>query len=183
MSTKYMGSNALAKLCELVKSAVSALEAAIPTKTSDLTNDSGYLTTDTFSQTYATKTELQDVDEAKLDKSVITLKKNSGTSSSVAKNTYKSVTSLSLEAGIWAIKGTLQFAANTVGYRAGCIHTSAAWSGENGFQIAATPSGTAVAQASAIVTLTSTTTYHLVAYHTSTSSLSISGWLQAVRLK
>lgn len=203
MSTKYMGSNALAKLCEIVKSAVSALEAAIPTKTSDLTNDSGFLTTDTFSQTYATKTELQDVDdmvstkvdatdyalamrsmdEAKLNKSIITLKTNSDSTTSVAKNTYKSVTSLSLEAGTWVIKGTLQFAANTVGYRAGCIHTSAAWSGANGFQIAATPSGSAVAQAAAIVTLTATTTYHLVAYHTSTSALGISGWMQAVRLK
>lgn len=102
---------------------------------------------------------------------------------SVATGKYKAICALSLEAGTWVIKGTLQFAANTVGYRAGCIHTSAAWNGANGFQIAPTPSGSAVAQAAAIVTLTATTTYHLVAYHTSTSSLGISGWMQAVRLK
>ncbi len=183
MSTKYMGSNALAKLCELLKSAIASLEAAIPTKTSDLANDSGYLTTDTFSQTYATKTALQDVDDAKLDKSTITVKTASGTSTSTAKDTYKSIASVSLGAGIWIVRGALQFGANTSGYRAGWISTSTSWNGANAVQLAPSPSGTTVLQCTAIITVTSTTTYNLVAAHSSTSSLSISGWLQAVRLK
>ena len=319
MAAKYLGSTALAKLCELVKSAISTLEAAIPTKTSDITNDSDYTTTahvdelntamdervtaleqgggggtsslyvnveigeqfdpsvvtgdgvadKTYTEVvnaynngqrvifrlktsvgYAgvTKTieiPLNDVDNAVDDQitmgdtffcigsyddelqgsnfsirlscmyvgndadelavtveghllapmaelanyvntSTITVKENSGTVSSLAKSTYKSITSVSLAAGTWIIRGTLNFASNTSGYRAGYIGTvasSSGWQGASGFQIAPTSGGGTFAQTVSIVTPTATTTYYLVAYHTSTSSLSTTGWISAVRLK
>lgn len=178
MAMKYLGSTALAKLCEIMKSAVATLEAAIPTKTSDITNDSGFITSSALSG-YATTTALAN----KLDKSTITVKEASGTVS-VAKSTYKSITSVSLAAGTWIIKGTLNFASNTSGYRAGYIGTStSSWQGADGFQIAPTSGGGTFAQTTAIVVPAATTTYYLVAYHTSTSSLSTTGWIKAVRLK
>ena len=44
MAIKYVGETALNKLCSLIKSTIATLEAAIPTKTSDITNDSDYTT-------------------------------------------------------------------------------------------------------------------------------------------
>ena len=320
MAIKYVGETALNKLCSLIKSTISTLEAAIPTKTSDITNDSDYTTTahvdelntamdervtaleqggggggtsslyvnveigeqfdpsvvtgdgvadktytevvnaynngqrvifrlktsvgyagvtktieiplndvdnavdgqitmgDTFFCIGSYDDEIQgsnfsirlacvyvgnDADElavtveghllapmAELDnyvnKSTINVKENSGTVSSLAKSTYKSVTSVSLAAGTWIIRGTLNFASNTSGYRAGYIGTvasSSGWQGASGFQIAPTSGGGTFAQTTAIVAPTATTTYYLVAYHTSTSSLSTTGWMAAVRLK
>ena len=66
MTTEYMGRNALTKLCELVKSAISTLEAAIPTKVGQLENDMDYATT-TVTDALGTR--------------ITTLEQNSGSSS------------------------------------------------------------------------------------------------------
>ena len=179
MATKYLGSTALSKLCELVKSAISTLEAEIPTKTSDLTNDSGFITSSALSG-YATTTDLDE----KLDKDTIEVKTASRIGATVASAKYVGLTSVSLAAGTWIVKGTINFPTNTSGYRAGCINsTSSGWNGVNGFQIAPTSGGGTFAQTTAIVQPTATTTYYLVAYQTSGSSLSTAGWIQAVRVK
>ena len=121
----------------------------------------------------------------KLDKSTITTRVGSNTlGTSVSPATYTNITSVTLEAGIWAISGTLKFTADTKGYRAGCINSSSkTWTDESGFQIAPSPTGSTYAQTAKIVTPTATTTYYLIAYHTSTSSIKTSGYLRAVRLK
>ncbi len=203
MSTKYMGSNALAKLCEIVKSAVSALEAAIPTKTSDLTNDSGFLTTDTFSQTYATKTELQEVDdmvstkvdatdyalamrsmdEAKLDKSTITINSTESAGKTAASGTATKICSLTLPAGTWLIMAEMKYGTNTSGYRAMCVNTAVAWNSTDGVLVSAPPTQGAILRTATAYTLTSSKTYYMVAYQNSGSTLDCNGWMQAVRLK
>ena len=121
----------------------------------------------------------------KLDKNaIITAYQGNITGANVPSATYINITSITLEAGIWAMSGTLKFAADTKGYRAGCINSSSKiWTDESGFQIAPSPTDSTYAQTTKIVTPTETTTYYLIAYHTSTSSIKTSGYLRAVRLK
>ena len=66
MATEYIGRNALTKLCELAKSAISTLEAAIPIKVGQLENDMNYVTT-TVTDALGTR--------------IATLEQNSGSSS------------------------------------------------------------------------------------------------------
>lgn len=66
MATEYMGRNALTKLCEIVKSAIATLEAAIPIKVGQLENDMNYVTT-TVTDALGTR--------------IATLEQNSGSSS------------------------------------------------------------------------------------------------------
>ena len=191
MATKYLGSTALSKLCELVKSAISTLEAAIPTKTSDLTNDSGFITSSAL-EGYATATEVAKKANTeyvtnglatKLDKSTITVESASKSNVTVATGTATNICSVTLAAGTWIVKGQLYFSANTSGYRIVSIGTSKQWSTDNTVLVGAAPTQGARLSTTEIFTLTASTTYYLVAYQNSGSSLTGGGNLQAVRLK
>lgn len=182
MATKYLGSTALSKLCELVKSAIATLEAAIPTKTSDLTNDSGFVGTDALSS-YATTSTMNTALAKKLDKSTITVKSASNSNVTVVTATATNICSVTLAAGTWIVKGHLSFTANTSGYRIVSIGTSKQWSTDNTVLVgAATTQGSRLITTE-VFTLTASTTYYLVAYQNSGSTLTCGGNLQAVRVK
>lgn len=183
MATEYMGRNALTKLCELVKSAISTLEAAIPTKTSDLTNDSDYITSSTLSN-YATRSTMNTALEKKLDKSTITVKSAEATNVTVTTATATKITSITLSAGTWIIKGRIVFGNEKMtGYRMVAIGTTVTWNTDNNVLLPCANLQATRINTMDIVVLTASTTYYLVAYQNSGSTLICGGNLQAVRVK
>ncbi len=122
--------------------------------------------------------------EAKLDKATITTKNAESSTAVTAKTgTAKKVVAMSLPAGTWILVGRLQYGLNTSGYRTVSINTSVAWNKATGVLVPAPEVQGADLCTTTIVTPTAATIYYLVAYQNSGSSLTVSGWFQAVRLK
>ncbi len=107
---------------------------------------------------------------------------------SIATSTYKSIGSISLEAGTWVIAYGGQFASNSTGVRAAFIYTSqnvtasAAWNRESLVQSAATPSGQTYLRGTCIVAPTATTTYYLTLWHNAGSAINCYGNIKAIRI-
>ena len=107
---------------------------------------------------------------------------------SIATSTYKSIGSISLEAGTWVIAYGGQFASNSTGVRAAFMYTSqnvaasAVWNRESLVQSAATPSGQTYLRGTCIVSPTSTTTYYLTLWHNAGSAINCYGNIKAIRI-
>lgn len=107
---------------------------------------------------------------------------------SIATSTYKSIGSISLEAGTWVIAYGGQFASNSTGVRAAFVCTSqntaasAAWNRESLVQSAATPSGQTYLRGTCIVAPTATTTYYLTLWHNAGSAINCYGNIKAIRI-
>ena len=95
---------------------------------------------------------------------------NESNKKSVATGTYVDMCSLSLEAGMWIIRGLVEYpAANNTGYRRVAFNV-----GSNTYysNTRPSPSGySTIAYGIGIITLSSTTTVKLKAYHNSGSNL------------
>ena len=91
---------------------------------------------------------------------------------SLPSGTYKSVGTVSLDAGTWLILGQVEYPANSSGIRYTNIGTAV---GSNDYSVyhGASPSGSTRQQVLAFVSPASTTTYNLNMYQSSGSSLSV----------
>lgn len=138
---------------------------------------------DTISELSEKAAKAEEALDAKVEKNTITIKEAEGSGVTVASQTATKVAALSLPAGTWVVIAHCTFDANTSGYRAACINTSAAWNEKDAVLASAPPTQGAKLCTASVRAHTQTTTYYLVVYQNSGSSLSAGGWLQAVRLK
>lgn len=158
---------------------------AVPTKTSDLQNDSNFVVDASYVHTDNNfTTALKDSVEALAN--VGTVYNTSVTDVSVSSGTWKSIASLSLPKGTFLVNGNPRFGAVTnKGTRQMCLNTSSNANGTHGkvvidFQ-ATSGSGNVIGmQSSYIFSLSSPTTVYLNVYHTQGSALTVSAELQAV---
>lgn len=158
---------------------------ALPTKTSDLQNDSNFVVDASYVHTDNNfTTALKDSVEALAN--VGTVYNTSVTDVSVSSGTWKSIASLSLPKGTFLVNGNPRFGAVTnKGTRQMCLNTSSNANGTHGkvvidFQ-ATSGSGNVIGmQSSYIFSLSSPTTVYLNVYHTQGSALTVSAELQAV---
>lgn len=157
----------------------------VPTKTSDLQNDSNFVVDASYVHTDNNfTTALKDSVEALAN--VGTVYNTSVTDVSVSSGTWKSIASLSLPKGTFLVNGNPRFGAVTnKGTRQMCLNTSSNSNGTHGkvvidFQ-ATSGSGNVIGmQSSYIFSLSSPTTVYLNVYHTQGSALTVSAELQAV---
>ena len=157
----------------------------VPTKTSDLQNDSNFVVDASYVHTDNNfTTALKDSVEALAN--VGTVYNTSVTDVSVSSGTWKSIASLSLPKGTFLVNGNPRFGAVTnKGTRQMCLNTSSNANGTHGkvvidFQ-ATSGSGNVIGmQSSYIFSLSSPTTVYLNVYHTQGSALTVSAELQAV---
>ena len=157
----------------------------VPTKTSDLQNDSNFVVDASYVHTDNNfTTALKDSVEALAN--VGTVYNTSVTDVSVSSGTWKSIASLSLPKGTFLVNGNPRFGAVTnKGTRQMCLNTSSNANGTHGkvvidFQ-ASSGSGNVIGmQSSYIFSLSSPTTVYINVYHTQGSALTVSAELQAV---
>lgn len=109
------------------------------------------------------------------------------TSVSVPSATWKSIASVTLEKGLWVLAATLQFPSNSSGYRWAVISTSGTSASandrrQNGANVVAVSGQPTYVNVAATKYLDSSTTFHLVAYQNSGSSLGCFGCITATRV-
>ena len=114
--------------------------------------------------------------------------KDISTSVSVATSTYKSIGSVSLEAGNWVITYGAQFATNSTGIRCAFLYTTAdatassAWYRETCSQVSASSAQNTYLQGAFVYSPSATTTVYLTLWQNSGSSLSCNGNITAIRI-
>ena len=129
-------------------------------------------------------TSINSLQNDKLDKDTIKYEMVSNSSgTTVTSGKYVSICSITLPAGLWIVKGTINFAANTSGYRAVDISPAVGWNSVNATQVSAASSGGTYITAIDWVNPSTTTTYYLVASQNSGSSLTVKGYFKALRIK
>ena len=132
----------------------------VQSKTSELTNDSGYITTPTVSHV-------------------------NGSAVNVATGTATTVQTITLSAGVWAVEFDAQFASNAIGYRA--IYLSATSGGgvmdrHSVVQAQAADGASTRLTFTTFFSLSASTTYYLVATQNSGSTLSVTPGYRYMKL-
>ena len=107
------------------------------------------------------------------------------TGKSLANNTWTSLGSVSLAAGVWVVVFTAQFTANATGRRGINLASTAGSSSTNAqaaMQVPAASGAQTVVSRANILNVTSTTTYHINAYQNSGSALTTYSDIRAARI-
>lgn len=109
---------------------------------------------------------------------------NSVSSVSVSTSSAKNILTVSLPKGTWIVFGTIEFAANSSGRRVAALSdTSADIGGINlNFLSTATPVSATRVKVHGVVSPSATTTYYLVGWQNSGSTLSCRGRVDAIRI-
>ena len=103
---------------------------------------------------------------------------------SVASGTGTAICSVTLEAGTWAIEGSVEFAANATGVRGANLHVGSGSTNfaQTGCRVNAASSGATDMPVQWVTKRTSQTTIYLNAYQTSGAALSVTGYIRAMRI-
>ena len=168
---------------------------SIPTATSDLTNDSGFITgyteTDPTVPSWAKASSKPSYTASEVgalstsggtlsgglklhshSSNIGTVKEAYASAKSVSSGSNTNLTSISLEAGTWVITAGVRFPSNANGYRRMNVNKTSAASAADVQLPAANGASTQLAY-TVIVSPTATTTYYLNCYHNAGSALSL----------
>ena len=154
----------------------------IPTKTSDLVNDSGFISADSGGNVTLTG----DITVYNHNGPIGEYKHTDGTHSSFSSGTsYAQLTSasLSLGAGRWIVVGSTRFSSNATGYRGAALHVTSGVVDHTRVLIAALSGAETRIQTVGEIALDSTGNVDLYAVQNSGSARSVSWELRAFRIR